>query len=316
MEAVLSSLVSARGGKWIARSAGGVLAFWCVGVIALSNKALRTVLPPCGQDQVPLLCGVRGNQGLFVVAVIVLALVLAIGASSLVIALTPAVLLLIAGYGSLWRSRLGRAWTEVHLAWHRRRRNRVLADYQAGDRNAAARLVWYPTGEQALRPTRAGNAFAALAQRVTARHGLDLPSCWPLLEQASERMARQDLEKLSERLDNRIINLLWTLLTIAWIPLLPQRLGLALAAACLVIAIFLWLSISSAVEQYCSLVEALVVVQRHRMYRAAGWPAPTSVLAEPALGRCLTAYLTRRGNQEATKHLPGVQLSWPDVDDA
>jgi hypothetical protein len=129
-------------------------------------------------------------------------------------------------------------------------------------------------------------------------------------------MARQDLEKLSERLDNRIINLLWTLLTIAWIPLLPPRLGLALAAACLVIAIFLWLSISSAVEQYCSLVEALVVVQRHRMYRAAGWPAPTSVLAEPALGRCLTAYLTRRGNQEATKHLPGVQLSWPDVDDA
>jgi hypothetical protein len=173
------------------------------------------------------------------------------------------------------------------------------------------RLSWYPTGNAVL-ATRAGNSFAALAQRVAARHGLDVNACWPVLEQSLSSEGRTRLDTLSDQVSSRVGNLIWCLLALAWAPFLPATLAVTLVIGAAAVAVLLWLGVGSAVEQYCALIEALVLTQRHQMYRALGWPTPGMVAEEAECGRALSVYLTRRGDVADAQRAGKMILRWPD----
>ena len=160
----------------------------------------------------------------------------------------------------------------------------------------------------AVLPTRAGNAFAALDQRVRRRHGLDLSACWPLIEQTLCRSALDRLEagiETGRRADPEPAVDRWP----PWSGCRPSRLGLAVlvAVACAVLAVLLWWAVSGAVEQYCALIEATVAAHRRAMYVAVGWRPPTSTAQEPERGRALTGYL-----RPASLDTGDVDLEWPD----
>ena len=305
MDAVLSALISGRSRFWLTGALPGALAFWCLGALALGGISLS--VPHTGRCAIPdagVWCDLSDHAGVRFVAVALLAVAVVIAGTSLVIVLTGPALSVIAGFG--WsRGPLG--WLARQLTRLHRRRRASLLQRPGHDRGGvAARLAWYPTGDAPIRPTRVGNTLAALGQRVRRRHGLDLPTCWPLVEQILPQSAREELEASSGRVAGRIQNLLWALAALVWLPALPTRLAIGVAVASVILAVLLWWAISGAVEQYCALIEALVAVHRQGMYRAVGWPLPTSTAQEPELGRALTGYLNR------LSPLGDVALVWPD----
>jgi hypothetical protein len=294
VDLLLGSLVSARGRLWASGAAAGAVAFWCLGALALGGVPVQ--VPQTSRCEAPdarILCVVGDQGGVRLAAVLLLGVLAVVAGTALVAALTAPALSAIAG-----GHRTG--WGPVGWATrrHERRRTRLAAGADAG------RLTWYPAGDGEVRPTRAGNAFAALQQRVHHRHGLDLSTCWPLIEQTLPVDARNRLEVGSHRLAGRIQNLLWTLLALGWLPWLWGRLAVVVAAGSVALAVLLWWAVAAAAEQYCALVEATVAAHRHAMYAAVGWPLPISIAGEPEHGRAFTGYLNR------LHPFPDIPLKW------
>jgi hypothetical protein len=306
VDAILGALISARGRFWLASAIPGAVAFWCLGALALGGipltapRAARCAIPEAG-----IWCNLSDRGGVRFAALVLLGVLGIIAGTSLVGVLTGPVLSVIAGFGWPIRGALGRV-VRQWCSRQRRRRDRLLSQLDRGGGGVTARLAWYPTGAAAVRPTRVGNAFAALDQRVRRRHGLDLSTCWPLIEQTLPQPARDRLEAASRRVAGRIQNLLWTVAALAWLPAFPARLAVLIAVACAVLAVLLWWAVSGAVEQYCALIEATVAAHRRAMYVAVGWCPPTSTAQEPERGRALTGYLNRLSD------VGDVALEWPD----
>jgi hypothetical protein len=143
---------------------------------------------------------------------------------------------------------------------------------------------------------------------VHRRHGLDLSICWPLLEAVLDEQDRARIEESSDRVMDRVRNLLWSLFALIWIPLLPGTLAVAVIVSCVVLAIGLWSSIAGTVVEYCVLVEGLVLTNRLPMYRSIGWSPPASTDTEPPLGAALNRYLDRLAPTCAR------ELVWPADD--
>ncbi len=310
MDAVLGTLISARGRLWLASAIPGAVAFWCLGALAVGG--IRLTAPHAARCAIPedgIWCNLSDRDGVRFAAIALLAVLAIIAGTSLVAALTGPVLGVIAGFGWPARGPLGRA-ARRRGRRHRRRRERLVTQLDRDGGGVAARLAWYPTGDAAVRPTRVGNAFAALDQRVRRRHGLDLSTCWPLIEQTLPDPARDRLEAASRLVAGRIQNLLWTIAALVWLPAFPARLGALIAVACAVLAALLWWAVSAAAEQYCALIEATVAAHRQAMYVAVGWPPPTSTAKEPERGRALTGYLNRLSDAG------NIALEWPHDADA
>jgi hypothetical protein len=305
VDAILGALISARGRFWLASAIPGAVAFWCLGALALGGipltapRAARCAVPDAG-----VWCNLSDRDGVRFAALVLLGVLGIIAGTSLVAVLTGPVLSVIAGFGWPARGAFGRV-ARWRSSRHRRRRERLVSQLDR-DGGVAARLAWYPTGAAAVRPTRVGNAFAALDQRVRRRHGLDLSTCWPLIEQTLPQSAQDRLEAASKRVAGRIQNLLWTVAALVWLPAFPARLALVVAVACAVLAVLLCWAVSGAVEQYCALIEATVAAHRRAMYVAVGWRPPTSTTQEPECGRALTGYLNRLSD------VGEVSLEWPD----
>lgn len=157
-----------------------------------------------------------------------------------------------------------------------------------------ARAQWYPLSDTSLKPTRLGNAFTAVAERIRHRHGLDLSTCWPALLQVMPEPLQARIEAQSDHVARRIQNLLWVLAFLAWMPLLPRALAWTVALTVAVLTRLLWWSLAGATEQYCALLEAAVLTTRRLLYDTLGWPLPRDVTEEPSLGQALTDFLTRR----------------------
>jgi len=304
VDAILAALISARGRYWLVNGLPGAAAFLCLGALALGGIPLTVRRSAhCAVPAATILCDLSNHADVQFVAIALLGALGLIAGMSLVAALTGPVLGLIAGIG--WPT--GRPFTWLvrrRRGWHQRRRQRLLGELAHGG-GAVARLAWYPTGDGAVRPTRVGNAFAALGQRVRRRHGLDLPTCWPLIEQTLSQPAQDRLEQASSRVAGRVQNLLWTVAALLWLPAFPVGLVIVVAVVCAVLIALLWWAVSVAVQQYCALIEATVAANRRAMYTAVGWPPPTSTKQEPECGRALTGYLNRFSDAG------DVDLEWP-----
>ena len=304
MEAILGALFSARDRFWAAGAVPGAVAFWCLGALALGGIPLTAPRPArCAVPRAGLWCNLSDSASVRFAALVLLAILGIIAGTALVAALTGPVLGLLAGFGWPARGRLGRAARRRSLS-HRRRRARLVSQLAQGG-GVAARLAWYPTGNAAVRPTRIGNAFSALDQRVRQRHGLGLPTCWPLIEETLPQAARDRLEDASKRVAGRVRNLMWTVAALVWLPTFPARLALLVAVTIAVLVVPLGWAASASVEQYCALIEAMIAAHRRGIYAAVGWPLPTSTAQEPAQGRALTGYLNRL-------EVSDITLEWPD----
>jgi len=305
VDAALGALLAARGRLPLASAIPGALAFWCLGALALGRIPLTEPRPAtCAAASAGVWCSLSNRADVRFVAFVLLGVLGITAGTSLVAMLTGPVLSLIAGFGWPSYGPLG-ALARQRAGAHRRRRARAVSRLGRDGSAAAARLAWYPAGDTAVRPTRIGNAFAAMDQRVTRRHGLGLATCWPLLELAVPRPTSDRLETASRLVAGRIQNLIWCVAALVWVPAFPAPLAFLIAGAAVILAGLLWWAASGGVEQYCALIEATVAASRRAMYVAIGWPVPASTTEEPAQGKALTGYLDRRSD-------PGhVVLGWP-----
>lgn len=304
MEAILGALFSARDRFWTAGAVPGAVAFWCLGALALGGIPLTAPRSArCAVPRAGLWCNLSNSASVRFAALVLLAILGIIAGTALVAALTGPVLSLQAGFGWPARGLLGQAARRRSLS-HRRRRARLVSQLAQG--GVTARLAWYPTGDAAVRPTRIGNAFSALDQRVRLRHGLGLSTCWPLIEETLPQAARDRLEDASKRVAGRVRNIIWTVAALVWLPAFPAGLALLVAVTIAVLAVLLGWAASAAVEQYCALIEATIAAHRRGIYAAVGWPLPTSTAQEPAQGRALTGYLNRLCD------VSDITLEWPD----
>lgn len=319
--------------RWSGQASAATLLFWATGgfLYLVTRTGPGTGCSGASTSGViaATWCGIfRRYGGLGVAIGAALAAVLAAGVSLAVASAAPRVLDVLTGVA--WpRARPMRAFGRRRGRWHRARRGRlVLEAYGAADRAAhgrdggkAATASWndtgrhavaglrlrhYPGGEAAVAPTRVGNAFAAVAQRVAARHGLDLTVCWgPLLATLPEA-ARSRLAQESAGVLGSVQTLSWVVAALVWAPLLPGVWAqLGWAAACLAAAAVAHLATCQAVESYCDLVDDTVLVHRAGLYEAIGLPLPPDTADERWHGERLSAYLWRAPHDLA-------RFSWRD----
>lgn len=331
METLLGALATARGRGWADNAVAGALAFWCLGVVAVTDS-LRSMpsVASCPNGRQPQWCLPADASGAALAAAAVLALLGILGSAALVRACTLPAVTALAGHG--WpQRRVGRWVEEILVARQHRRRARLwgVASDAAGPRGdadpaspsaqersgarsrlsaaAVAQVQWYPMSDTSLKPTRLGNAFTAVAERIRHRHGLDLSTCWPALMQVMPEPLRARVEAQSDQMARQMQNLLWVLACLVWMPLLPRALAWIVVLTVVVLARLLWWSLAGTVEQYCALVEAAVLTTRRLLYEGIGWPLPEGVDEEPPVGRAVTDFLTRRAQVEP------VRYRWPDA---
>ncbi|MFH8833492.1 hypothetical protein [Streptomyces lincolnensis] len=331
----MRTLIAGRANRWLLRVSGGAFAFWAVVVVGLSARLPgATDCSGSAEGRVTRLwCEGSSVDPVAVVVGIVLALTLAVGSSLIIAAATKPVLAWLAGTSWPLNGRLAgltarrlRHHQRVYAAavgrlasaaGHRARDSEAADDVLtlARDARALARRMRYPSpggpsphGNRRVAPTRLGNSFAAMTERVETRHGLQLDVCWPLLEISLCQPHLAGLKRESEVVASRVQNLLWAVCTgVVALAFAAGSLfagdGTVLAVCMLIAAVaagataLLHRGLGDAVDDYCDSIEAVLVASRTALYETAGWPQPTDITAERATGRLLTAYLSRRAEQ-------------------
>ncbi|MEU9352510.1 hypothetical protein AB0D65_16330 [Streptomyces griseoloalbus] len=294
---------------------GAVVCFWLLGVVLyLARTPPRRI--DCGRDDAPgahLVCLVTRHGGFGVGIATTVALCIVVVSALLTVWCAPAVLNLLSG-----------AWPDVPpLRWwarrrveaHRERRRKLVEamrpatnDVLAVRRAAAASVArrHCPKGSATLQPTRIGNALAATEQRVEERHGLDLELCWRPLVQVVDQTARTRLETASSLIVARTQAVPFAAGLLVWTPLLPTWWARgAYAVGCLFLVLLACRAVAGAVDAYCDAAEDTFLVHRAGLYRALGFPLPTTTRHERNQGRDLSKYLAKRS-------LSPVTFDWPD----
>jgi hypothetical protein len=308
-------LVEPLARRWSRAMGGAVVCFWLVGlVLCLARTPPRRL--DCARDDAPgarLVCLLTRHGGFGIGVATAVALGIVVVSALLSVWFAPGVLNLLSG-----------AWPDVPpLRWWARRRTEahrarrgnlvralqpatddVLAVRRAGAASVARRH--YPKGGTTLQPTRIGNAVAATEQRVAERHGLDLELCWRPLVQVIDQPARTRLETASSLIVARAQAVLCAAALLVWTPLLPTPWARAgYAAGCLLLVLLACRVVAGAVEAYCDAAEDTFLVHRAALYRALGFPLPTTTRTERAHGGELSKYLAKRA-------LSPVTYDWPD----
>lgn len=301
---IISALASGPAKRWTVLISGGAYAFTAVAVLLL-----RPWRPPAGicpaTGPTAVVCDAGDGEPLALAALAVLAVVAATGASLVVTALAGPLVHLLAGTALPVRGPVA-ALVAHRIARRLRAKRRLTA--RAGEpwtrraTEARRKLHRRPVRNAMTAPTRIGDSFAAMAERVQGRHGLDAQLCWPLLQQVFDEPARRDLEHVSDQVLGRARNLVWAALTVAIaLPLaLLDRVALwpavlaALTGA--LVGALLLAGLGDGVDDYADTVEAALLRHRDALYAAAAWPPPTGTADEKGTGEAFTAYLRRTGH--------------------
>ncbi|MFI9248711.1 hypothetical protein [Streptomyces sp. NPDC053069] len=242
-----------------------------------------------------------GRQPAGAQAVMVLALLCAVGASGVVVdRLTGPVLTLLEGY---WpaplrpvcrrlvqrASRRAGAWGDEFQALAGAIHDGSATPEQRERYASVDKLLRrVPSGPRML-PTRVGNALRAAETRPIDKYGLDAVVVWPCLWLLLPDVTRTELTAARRSLDTSVGTCVWGLLFIAFTPWTPWALpaGLAVALA----AAFLWVPVRA--EVFADLLEASFDLHRGALYAQLRWPLPANPAEERVTGRTVTSYLLR-----------------------
>ncbi|WP_405696096.1 hypothetical protein [Streptomyces sp. NBC_01185] len=302
---IISALASGPAKRWTALISGGAYAFTAVAVLLL-----RPWQPPAGgcraAGPTAVLCDAGRGEPLALAALGVLAVVAASGASLVVTALAGPLVHLLSGTALPVRGPVA-ALVARGVVGRMRAKQRLTAQAEEPWTSRAAaearrQLHRRPVQDVLTAPTRIGDSFAAMGERILGRHRLDAQLCWPLLQQVFDEPARRDLERASDQVLGRARNLVWAALTVVTaLPLaLLDRVALwpaALAAlAGAVVGALLLAGLGDGVDDYADTVEAALLRHRDALYAAASWPLPADTGDEKRTGDAFTAYLRRTGH--------------------
>ncbi|MFI0980865.1 hypothetical protein ACH4SP_28125 [Streptomyces sp. NPDC021093] len=234
-------------------------------------------------------------------AVVLLALLCAVGASGVVIdRLTRPMLALLEGYWPAPLRPVRRQLTE-----RVRRKARAAGDefqtlagpvhdgsatpeQRARYTRVDRRLRRLPTGPRLL-PTRLGNVLRAAETRPIDKYGLDAVVVWPHLWLLLPDAPRSELAAARRSLDASVGACVWGILFTAFTPwtLWALPIGLAVALA----ATFVWAPAKA--EVFADLLEASFDLHRGALYTQLRWPLPDNPADERIKGRRITTYLMR-----------------------
>ena len=302
---MLGAFWDAVGGKLADRAAAvslPALVFWLAGLAAwLSHHH--------GPDSLTAYTGWLDQQRVFVQAVVVVTVLLAVAASAVLVrqAATP-LLRFLEGYWPAFADPLRRrladrlaaraardqqAWQDAYARVHPPAVPTVdeLAAYTRLERRRRRR----PTQAGYFLPTPIGNILRAAERRPLDKYGLDTVICWPRLWPALPDTVRADLLAARAALDTAATTTVWALLYCAFAPLALWAVPLGLAVAALTVTVV----IPARAQVFGELIEAAFDTHRATLYTRLRWPLPTHPRDEHEYGRHLTAYLWR-GSDDTT----------------
>ncbi|MER6471000.1 hypothetical protein [Streptomyces collinus] len=306
-------LVEPLARRWSGAMSGAVVCFWLVGIVFyLAGTPPRRI--DCGGDnasEAHPVCLLTRHGGFGIGVATALALSIVVMSALLTVWCAPGVLNLLSG---AWPDvPLLRWWAQRRIAAHREQRGRLVTAMQPSTNNvlqarraaaASAARRYYPKGSATLQPTRIANALAAAEQRVADRHGLDMELCWRPLVEVVDPAVRTRLESASSLIVTRAQAAPCAAGLLAWAWLLPVWWARGVYAACCLLLVGLACrAVTAAVETYCDAVEETFLLHRVSLYRALGFPLPTSTQAERSQGQDLSRYLAKR-------ILPPVAFDW------
>jgi hypothetical protein len=317
LDKALEGIASPLAKRWADQAIGSSLVFWTVGALLylLAHQPVGKRCGPGGEGPVWCVAVRNGTPGTVIAVVGTLAVV--VSTSLAVSAATPGLIRVLAGVG--WR-RVGFLERPVNwLITRQEGRRHLLATGWKPERDERARaegrqpvddwprLRRYPFGPRSeLAPTRLGNVFAALDQRVTRRFGLRLDVCWQPLLAVLPAEAHARLAEGSRVVVLRGQLPIWSVAALGWLAFIPGWLGrVGWVVACLCLGLAGFIGLVSAAEAYADQVFATVAAQRVLLYRALGLPVPSTTDTEPAAGRRLSDQLDQGLDEPAP-------LSWSE----
>ncbi|MFE8975054.1 hypothetical protein ACFYM7_16690 [Streptomyces cyaneofuscatus] len=299
---IITALASGPAKRWTVLISGGAYAFTAVAV--LLPRPWRPPASGCRTSgPAAVICDAAGGEPLALVALAVLAVVAASGASLVVAALVGPLVHRLSGIALPVRGPVA-ALVARRVAGRLEEKGRLTARAEEPWTSRAAvearrKLHRRPVRDAPTAPTRIGDSFAAMGERILGRHRLDAQLCWPLLQQLFDEPARRDLERASDQVLGRARNLVLTVVTALPLALL-DRVSLwpaALAAlAGAAVGALLLAGLGDGVDDYADTVEAALLRHRDPLYAAAAWPLPANTADEKRTGEAFTAYLRRTGH--------------------
>jgi hypothetical protein len=300
VDKLIGGLAEPLARRWSGEALGASLVFWAAGALLfmLGRSTPQLGCPPRGPAG-SLACRLEGYGLLGLAVGTVMAAAAVIGASLAVAAVAPRVVRLLSGAG--WPAR---GPVRPVARWRVRRQQRRRSNLarvaaaepgQAGGRERGAaydRLRWYPGATTALAPTRIGNAFVALGQRIADRYGLDMAIVWEPLLAVLPDPVQGRLAEQSRTVAVRAQAVTWAAAAALWAPLAPDLpSAVAWLAGSVALASVAYTLLLDAVRFYCDLVEGVVSTHRLLLYRAIGLAPPWSTAAERSQGEQLSAFL-------------------------
>jgi hypothetical protein len=300
MDKLIGGLAEPLAKRWGGEAVGASLVFWAAGALLfMLGRSTPQLGCPSRGPAGSLVCRLAGYGVLGLAVGTVLAAAAVIGMSLAVSAVAPRVVRLLSGAG--WPARGPvRPFVRWRVRRQRRRRSSLARvatgrpQRAGGEERAAAydRLRSYPGANSALAPTRVGNAFVALGQRIADRYGLDMATVWePLLAVLSDHVQGR-LAEQSRTVTARAQAVTWAAAAAIWTPLAPGLPStVAWLAGSAALASVAYLLLLDAVRFYCDLVEGAVSTHRILLYRAVGFAPPGSTAAERSCGEQLSSFL-------------------------
>jgi len=326
-DALVNAVLESWSGRWRSAAFGAATMFWLTS--ATIYLLLHGISPTVCKDPAykPIWCHADVQPSIAVTGPLV-AVAVVIGSALLANRLAPGVFDILTG-GSWLRRRW--LWPIAWLGcqWRHWRRNRLNLAVTTPHSNPTVnwlrqvrrhRHEWllrnrYPRGPVVL-PTRIGNSFHSVDQRVHLMYGLDLESTWGPLVAVLPEESRKSLTDQSTVIVLRVQALIFALATPAWALLLldghasPVPAGIIWLAVAIVAAVLAVSArgVASASDEYADLALTIVRLHRMRLYDALGFARPTTDTIERVAGQRLTSYLL-------SQQTGPVEFAWTTRDD-
>lgn len=285
VDKVISELLSPFTSRFATSAIGALAVFWILGLLLFYGLHPQP-LPGCprgGQD----ICGLLSGQWPAAARTAGVLLVLVVFSLGMVFSRASELTRFLCG--TTWRhTRILIAWQEV-LRHRTIRRNggRPESVYPSQpdpatpvmpvERRNRSRLRSYPHGPDVdIAPTTLGSIFVAMSQRIGDKHGLRLVSCWHLLMLVIPDKDKADLRVKTAAVLFPAQGFIWSVASAIWAALLPGLLPKILwVVVCFFAAYLAYRRMRSQAQEYCDMIEAVVVAHRKALYEVSGFAAPT-----------------------------------------